>query len=318
LRGTVGTPEQKATAHRVVSQVPGVRGVRNELMVSERNAPAADVARTPPANPARMQAARAPQPRPAAARPPVAAPRRPAIQQVQYENAEGPAAGAEQAVYNPAASGEEAAMNQRMAENIARSLQSAKFAGYDIEIHYQGGVAVLDGAVAGMNQKVQATSIVSQVPGVQQVENRLNVIAAPQGGPRGPVQGVHYQPPMEQGPGGPMGPPGAPAMGPPQGPPGMGAYCPPGGGMGSNPVYDQPNLPGYAWPSYASYPNYAQVSYPQQYSASAWPYIGPFYPYPQVPLGWRKVQMEWDDGYWNLNFRPRTEKWWWFLNYENW
>ena len=25
------------------------------------------------------------------------------------------------------------------------------------------------------------------------------------------------------------------------------------------------------------------------------PYIGPFYPYPQVPLGWRKVQLEWDD-----------------------
>jgi hypothetical protein len=84
------------------------------------------------------------------------------------------------------------------------------------------------------------------------------------------------------------------------------------------PVYDQPNLPEGAWPAYASYPNYAAVSYPQQYSASAWPYIGPFYPYPQVPLGWRKVQLEWDDGQWNLNFRPRTDRWWWFLNPENW
>lgn len=84
------------------------------------------------------------------------------------------------------------------------------------------------------------------------------------------------------------------------------------------PVYDQPNLPNHAWPTYASYPNYAQVAYPKQYSASAYPYIGPFHPYPQVPLGWRKVQLEWDDGYWQLNFRPRTEKWWWFMNPKNW
>ena len=53
----------------------------------------------------------------------------------------------------------------------------------------------------------------------------------------------------------------------------------------------QPNMPNYAWPSYAAYPNYAAVTYPKQYSASAWPYIGPFYPYPQVPLGWRKVSL---------------------------
>ena len=79
-----------------------------------------------------------------------------------------------------------------------------------------------------------------------------------------------------------------------------------------------PNMPEHAWPSYASYPNYSQVSYPKEYSPSAWPYIGPFYPYPQVPLGWRKAQLEWDDGYWNLNFNPRTDRWWWFLNPENW
>ena len=49
--------------------------------------------------------------------------------------------------------------------------------------------------------------------------------------------------------------------------------------------YDRPCMPGYAWPSYAAYPNYAAVTYPKQYSPTAWPYIGPFYPYPQVPLG---------------------------------
>jgi len=69
--------------------------------------------------------------------------------------------------------------------------------------------------------------------------------------------------------------------------------------------YDHPNLPGYAWPSYAASPNYAAVTYPRQHSAAAWPYIGPFYPYPQVPLGWRKVSLEWDDGWWMLDFTQK-------------
>jgi len=72
--------------------------------------------------------------------------------------------------------------------------------------------------------------------------------------------------------------------------------------------YDQPNMPNYAWPSYAPYPNYAAVTYPKQYSPTAWPYIGPFYPYPQVPLGWRKVTLEWHDGWWTLDFDDGTAK----------
>lgn len=66
--------------------------------------------------------------------------------------------------------------------------------------------------------------------------------------------------------------------------------------------YNQPNMPSYAWPAYAAYPNYAEVCYPKQYSPKAWPYIGPFYPYPQAPLGWRKVALEWHDGWWWLDF----------------
>jgi hypothetical protein len=75
--------------------------------------------------------------------------------------------------------------------------------------------------------------------------------------------------------------------------------------------YDQPHMPNYSWPSYAAYPNYAALTYPRQYSPSAWPYIGPFYPYPQVPLGWRKVTLEWDDGWWMLDFKdsPRCSRW---------
>jgi hypothetical protein len=111
------------------------------------------------------------------------------------------------------------------------------------------------------------------------------------------------------GPGGPMaGPMGGPMGGGMAGP--MGG----GGGMGAVPVgfvhhgsgrgpsYENAQMPGYAWPSYASYPNYAALTYPKQYSPTAWPYIGPFYPYPQVPLAWRKVSLEWDDGWWFLDF----------------
>jgi BON domain len=102
---------------------------------------------------------------------------------------------------------------------------------------------------------------------------------------------------MGCGPGGP---------GSPCGPMGGGGPAPtgyvPGGGAGRGASYDNAQMPGYAWPSYAAYPNYAAVTYPQQYSPTAWPYIGPFYPYPQVPLGWRKVALEWDDGWWFLDF----------------
>ena len=75
--------------------------------------------------------------------------------------------------------------------------------------------------------------------------------------------------------------------------------------------YDRPAMPAYAWPSYSAYPNYAAVTYPKQYSPTAWPYIGPFYPYPQVPLGWRKVSLEWDDGWWWLDFKDKPRCCWW-------
>jgi hypothetical protein len=97
---------------------------------------------------------------------------------------------------------------------------------------------------------------------------------------------------------------GGPGMGGGMGDAGMSAvpvgFVPHGSGRG--PSYDNAQMPGYAWPSYASYPNYGALTYPQQYSPTAWPYIGPFYPYPQVPLAWRKVSLEWDDGWWFLDF----------------
>ena len=72
--------------------------------------------------------------------------------------------------------------------------------------------------------------------------------------------------------------------------------------------YDQPNVPNYAWPSYAAPNNYSEVAYPRLYCPQAAPYIGPFYPYPQVPMGWRKVTLEWHDGYWWLDFDDGSAK----------
>ena len=121
---------------------------------------------------------------------------------------------------------------------------------------------------------------------------------------RGPPQGPLQPAGRRQGGARPTNymqaaPNGAAMNGPGMGPMPM-ANVPGGGVRGAS--YDQSNMPGYAWPSYASYPNYASLTYPRQYSPTAWPYIGPFYPYPQVPLGWRKVALEWDDGWWFLDF----------------
>jgi hypothetical protein len=96
---------------------------------------------------------------------------------------------------------------------------------------------------------------------------------------------------------------------------GVGPYCATsptvamGGYGGAGVRYDHPNLPAYAWPTYAAHPNYGAVTYPKVYSPTVWPYIGPFYPYPQVPLGWRKVTLEWDDGWWQLDFKDQSRPW---------
>lgn len=215
------------------------------------------------------------------------------VQQAGYDTRK-KTSGARFAGYKPAAAIQN---NQKTAEQIAQSLKSAGLSGYDIEIRYQNGVAQLAGAVASPQQRAKAGQVVQRIPGVRSVQNMLSV--AGQRRPRSVTPAASWQPNPGMAP--------APQM--------MMAH---GGAGARQTVHNQAHLPEHAWPSYASYPNYAQVAYPKQYSASAWPYIGPFYPYPQVPLGWRQVQLEWDDGYWNLNFRPRTEKWWWFLNPKNW
>jgi hypothetical protein len=229
--------------------------------------------------------------------------------------------------------------NQQVAEQIGAALGAQKFKGFKADVRFERGVAMVSGMTASPRQKAAVTQVVAGVPGVKRVDNRLRVAAPRRPAAQAPRRQAARRPaapPMrrgairqaagQQGPGQgrvtrvPTSVPRsairqvqgqAPAGGPI---PSYGAMASPA----SHAVYDMPNLPSHAWPAYASHPNYSQVSYPKEYSAAAWPYIGPFYPYPQVPLGWRKAQLEWDDGSWKLNFAPRTEKWWWFLDYKKW
>jgi osmotically-inducible protein OsmY len=208
--------------------------------------------------------------------------------------------------------------NQQMAEAIAKSLKSAGLAGYDMEIRYQNGTVHLSGAIASPQQAIRVEQVISRVPGVRGINNQLKVTT-----PNSQRQAMQQRP-MQQGPmqQGPMQRQPIQQAAWQNGPNGGGIPAPMaymhGGPGAQQAVYNNPNLPDYSFPTYGSYPNSASISYPKQYSASAWPYIGPFYPYPQVPMGWRKATLEWDDGYWALNFNSRTDRWWWFMNPKNW
>jgi len=249
---------------------------------------------------------------------------------------------------NPAVQKRKGVSNQELAERVAQALRKAKLTQYEIDIDARSGVVTLVGKISKPEQRKAAENAVGSVPGVTRIINRLEVVdARSKAGGQPAVQQAMAQAPRSAAgrshavrqvegrvPGAGLSPDqfaGAPGAFPqdprlayagaapaqlaatpvagPQGQPGS---------DGGHTMYNQPNFPNNAWPTYAQYPNYSAVSYPSQYSASAWPYIGPFYPYPQVPLGWRKATLEWDDGYWNLNFRARTDRWWWFLDPKNW
>lgn len=208
--------------------------------------------------------------------------------------------------------------NQEVAISIAKNLKAAGLGKHEIEVRYKKGVASLIGDVDHPMEAIKAQEVAYANPSVEQVINKLTAggLTAEQlmqqieQQKQGQIQQTGYTPPMP-------GP--APQM--PQGgiqQTGHHMGGPMGAPVGGQPMYNGPNLPNYAWPTYAPYDNYAAVTYPSQYDASAWPYIGPFYPYPQVPMGWRDARLTWDDGSWNLKFNSRTDRWWWFLNPHNW
>ena len=335
LSGSVNDPKVKKLAENLAGQVDGVTKVDNRLAVVEKKRMLADRLRNDAPQRGVTQAAHSTED---------GSQKR--VKQVSAEiSDEMPPSPDALPSAQPSRS-----QNQEMAEQIGAVLSDAQLDGYDIQIRFQNGVVILDGSVGTQAERALAWRECGKVPGVRSVTNRLrctndpgNQVASaggpPQGQgpnpyadgpPRGDVRGAGYkQQGAGPGPGQPMpgqgypGYQGGPPMGGgmPMGPGGVPPYPPAYGnpGMGaSQAVYNSPSMPDHAWPSYAQYPNSAAVTYPTQYSASAWPYIGPFYPYPQVPLGWRDATLRWDDGQWNLMFKPRTDRWWWFLNPNNW
>lgn len=206
--------------------------------------------------------------------------------------------------------------NQQVAQQIGSNLADVGLVGYDVEIRYDNGIATLGGDVASAGQRQAAEFAASKVAEVKSVRNELGVKAPIAQTSFGAPRGQRIAPAAMTAPM-PMGAPmGAPMMmGAPMGAP-MGAGAPTS--IGGASTFSNPQMPDHAWPAQAQYPNSAAIQYPTQYSASAFPYIGPFYPYPQVPLGWRESRLEWDDGHWQLNFEERKDAWYWLFSPKNW
>jgi hypothetical protein len=210
---------------------------------------------------------------------------------------------------------DEMSSNERECQEMTEALNRTSFEGMpnngaNVKQAYQNAPGFQPQAMQPMPMQAQRPPMQQQpAPRIQPQQGRRNNMPLPAGRMGGgmPIRQASFNGVRQaqcstcEGGGAPMGAPGPGCMG--DG--GAGGGAPQGfvpGGSGRGPSYDNPQMPGYAWPSYASHPNYAAVSYPQQYSPTAWPYIGPFYPYPQVPLAWRKVSLEWDDGWWFLDF----------------
>ncbi len=271
LRGHVSSTEQEEIALRLAFQTPGVGRVVNELTVSSE---AEQAARAPAANPVP------------------------------------PAPNTTPAGYNPlrdrdAAPAAAKAPQQPQQVGLVERLQAALTGGSEQPkpLPARDTAARADrvpSSYAPANVERTAAEEPQELPRQTAVPVQTAMMQPMQPGMQPGVQpGV--QPGMQPMVRGPVAPNGGP----------MPMYSPANSYAGVAPArYDQPCLPNYAWPSYAAYPNYACVTYPRQYSPTAWPYIGPFYPYPQVPLGWRKVTLEWDDGWWFLDFKDQPSSCW--------
>ncbi len=225
---------------------------------------------------------------------------------------------------------------RRLSTTLQEAQQEGQLQGFRLGVRVEDGTVWLSGSVADEGQRVLALDKARRVSGVKLVVNDIAIRSTPAAAPVTPASAA-LAPSAAEGyraaARAPMPTPAAPI--PARTAPRRNAYPVPvaranrpvqymdegmtfesEGMMGPVPVqsysdgyagaaYDQPQMPDYAWPSYAAHPNYAAVQYPKQYSPMAWPYIGPFYPYPQVPLGWRKVTLEWDDGWWMLDFKSK-------------
>ncbi len=205
--------------------------------------------------------------------------------------------------------------NQMTADSVASALRvSRALSGSRIEIEAQGGLVTLTGQLATPALKAEAVVRARNVAGVQGVMDRLQVADRT-------ILPAQYQPQVALGHGhggytagttfsGGVAPGAIDGVGGPVVGTGAGGFVNDGGPLPEGPAGGaaggagaMPGKPNYAWPSYAPYPNFSAVGYPTVYPWQAWPNIGPFYPYPEVPLDWRAVTLRWDDGIWWLDFK---------------
>jgi osmotically-inducible protein OsmY len=276
LKGHVASKEQHTLAIDIARHIPGVKKVINALTITE------------PSNPVNTAASEA----------------------------------------GPGSESESIRIAQLLAARLEQHEAMGRLQGCDFDVRVENSKVILSGYVASPEQQRLVLDVAHRIPGVQAVSADLNLAGDMTRGLA--VAPASMQLPVAYSPGHMAADPMAIADQTPRpiGAGRMAAYAGgailaapalamhqigggapaqlPGAGQAVVPArYDHPHLPGYAWPSYSAYPNYAAVTYPKQYSPTAWPYIGPFYPYPQVPLGWRKVTMQWKDGWWQLNFKSK-------------
>ncbi len=219
--------------------------------------------------------------------------------------------------------------DQQLADAVANMLaQSGNLNGYRVEVSCEAGAVELTGAVRDQKQKDEVSKVVRSIRGVRKIDNKLDVrsdiqkmqaveaLPTPQGNfAPGPMMGEGAPGPMMGGmPANAMPMHGAPMY---HGGGGYGGSDPTPIGMpATGGLYDgqPPRMPPNAWPTYAPYNNYSRVGYPTEYPASAFPFIGPFYPFPKVPLGFRSIKLEWDDGHWYYG-RTATKRDYWKVRY---
>lgn len=194
--------------------------------------------------------------------------------------------------------------DQVLADRVARHLESCgTLRNFTIHVLVRDGIVTLRGEVATAEQMKEAIRQARQVPGVVQVIHELHIRSAP----AGTLQTVQYTNPPA-----PLSQPGTTTPGTDTGPPApppepLPSYRIP---VPAHGMLGTPPLPPIAWPTYAPYNNYSRVAYPTCYPYEAFPYFGPFYPFPKVPLGWRAVKLEWNDGFWYLSTHAQRYDYW--------
>jgi hypothetical protein len=214
------------------------------------------------------------------------------------------------------------APNPYLEQAIARKLrESGQLSKYRINVHAHDGVVDLEGEVADENQREVVLRLMRTVPGIVVLRDWMQ--AREEGSAPGspiaaamsvvPAQALPQQNPFVLPQPQPLNPP-----------PGQFGPVPPAridgqlqepqpifqAPLGPNPTIQAPPMPPYAWPTVAPYNNYSRVAYPNAYPYEQWPFIGPMYPFPRVPLGWRSVSLTWEDGHWWYHRDPTGHDWW--------